>query len=345
MRANRLTKTELEEVCRIMSIGNTALKECAEMMGLSQRDFRGKLFCNKLDKLPAEQMAKLEAAKPLIFAVREQCEEKVRNNFRRLIVQQAWMAARNNYDSANAKEEFMQEGDLAVLDGIYGYTDTNIKLSTYIWQCIRRRIFDAVNRLNPLCPLTNEALDLIRRVQEIQNENSDISDEQAVETLGFSSEESEIFFRSITKVVNEEQWARGNGGVFNGNNFQEGHTDDYTAKRRGVDSDIKEVFFIRREARQAVKDADLNNFEMACVFGEIFPYHGWKEDIASKHINQRTGERFTRQNVQYTLERAKNKIREAYLHPPEVHLENLAVDKFFDGWDAERAVEEDQKRN
>lgn len=343
MPAKRLNKAELEQVCQIMSIGNTALKECAKMMGMNQREFRGKLFGNKLDtsKLSAEETDKLTAAKPLIFAVREKCEEAVRNNFKRLIAQQAWMAARNNYDSANAKEEFMQEGDLAVLDGIYGYTDTKIRLSTYVWQCIRRRIFDAVNRLNPLCPLTNESLDLIRRVQEIQSENSDISDEQAVETLGFSSEESEVFFRSITKVVNE-QWHQ-TGAPVNGIQRQDSHQDDYTSNRKGVNNDFKEVFFIRKEAREAIKDANLNDFEMACVFGEIFPYHGWKEDVASKHVNSRTGERFTRQNIQHVLVRAKDKIKEAYLNPPEVHLENPIVDKFFDGWNAERAVEEDQR--
>lgn len=342
MPAKRLNKAELEQVCQIMSIGNTALKECAKMMGMNQREFRGKLFGNKLDtsKLSAEETDKLTAAKPLIFAVREKCEEAVRNNFKRLIAQQAWMAARNNYDSANAKEEFIQEGDLAVLDGTYGYIPNNgAKLSSYMWQCIRRRIFDAVNRLNPLCPLTNEALDLLCRVQEIQNENSDITDEQAVEVLGFNSEEREVFFRSITKVMNEH-WS--STGFLSAPN-QETHADDYTARRKGADNDFKEVFFIRKEARQAVKDADLNDFELACIFGEIFPYHGWKEDVASKHINPRTEERFTRQNVQYTLERAKNKIKEVYLNPPEVPVENPIVDKFFDEWNAERAVEEDQR--
>jgi hypothetical protein len=337
MRANRLNKVELEELCRIMAIGNTALKECAEMMGMKRREFRGKLFNNRLDtsKLTAEQLEKLQAAKPLIFAVRDQCQEKVRANFHRLVAQQAWLAARNNYDPQTAKEEFMQEGEIAVLDGIYGYTDTNIILSTYIWQCLRHRIFDAVNRLNPLCPLTNEALDLVRRVQEIQNANADLTDRQAIEVLGFSAEETEVFFRSITKVVNQN--------VTESQRSKE-HQDDYTAGRRGVDRDFKETFFIRKDARQAVKDANLNDFELACVFGDTFPYHGWKEDVASKHINQRTGERFTRQNIQYVLERAKNKIREAFLHPPKVHLENPAVDEFFDAWDAERAVQEDQKK-
>lgn len=188
MRALRLTKTELEEVCHIMSIGNTALKECAEMMDMKHREFRGKLFNGKLDtsKLTADQLEKLEVAKPLIFAVRDQCQEKVRANYKRMVAKQAWFAARNNYDPVNAREEFMQEGDIAVLDGLYGYVERNIKLTTYMWQCIRRRIFDAINHLNPLCPLTNEAIDLVCRVQEIHSSNSELSDEQAAEVLGFS---------------------------------------------------------------------------------------------------------------------------------------------------------------
>lgn len=330
----RLTKTELDEVCQIMSVGNTALRECAEMMGMKRREFRGKLFNGRLDtsKLTPEQMEKFKAAKPLIFAVREECQEKVRANFKRLIAQQAWMAARNNADPQTAKDEFMQEGEIAVLDGIYGYTDTKIKLSTYIWQCIRRRIFDAINHLNPLCPLTNEAIDLVRRVQEVQTTNSDLTDEQAVEVLGFSTEETEVFFRSITKVMNDVKVSS-----------DQEHADDYTAGRRGVDRDVKETFFIRKDARQAVKDADLTDFELDCVFGDTFPYHGWKEDVASKHVNPQTKKRFTRQNVQYVLDRVKDKIRKAYLHPPKVHLENPKVDEFFDAWDAARAVKEDSK--
>jgi isocitrate dehydrogenase len=97
------------------------------------------------------------------------------------------------------------------------------------------------------------------------------------------------------------------------------------------------VFFIRHEARQAVKDANLDEFELACLMAEIFPYHGWKEDVASKHINKRTGERFTRQNIQYALERVKKKVRDVYLNPPENPVENPIVDKFFDEWSAEKA--------
>lgn len=346
MRKSQLTDAELQEVCGIMSVGNTALKQCAEMMGMTQRDFRGKLFSGKLDTsaLNPEQLLSFRNAVPLILAVRDQCEAKVRSNFKRLIEQQSYLAAKNNYDPYNAREEFRQEAEIAVLDGIYGYTDRAIKLNTYIWQCVRNRIMATINRLNPLCPLTNEALDLVRRVQELQNASSEtITDEQAVAVLGFNSNESEIFFRSITKVVNEHVKNDDGSGERWAGAHSSSHADDYTANRRGVDRDFKEIFFIRKEARQAMKNANLTELELACVCAEIFPYHGWKEDIASKHINSRTGERFTRQNIQYALERAQNKIREAYLHPPQVNKDNPQVDKFFDEWDAERAVREDVK--
>lgn len=336
MQAITLSKDELSELCGIMSVGNTALKQCADMMKLKHNVFRGKLFNGELDtsSLSSEQLQQLNEAKPLIFAVRNKCEEKVRAGFKRMVHKQAYIAAKNNCDPYNAKPEFIQEGEFAVLNATYGYTDIKIKLSTFIWRCVRRRIVAAINRMNPFCPLTNEALDLVRRVQEVKTENPFMSEEEVVEVLGLSSGERDVFFSSITKVVNENTENRTSTDNLD--------YDDYTSHRRGVDRDFKEVFFIRKDARQALKDANLDDFELACVFGDTFPYHGWKEDIASKHINERTGKRYTRQNIQYVLERTKEKIRQAYLNPPQVHLENPLVDKFFSEWGAERAVEDDQ---
>lgn len=139
MTAKRLNVAELKEVCGILSIGNTALKQCAEMMGMTQQDFRGKFLAEhrpskslkrsvKLDtsKLTPEQVEKLNTATPLILAVHDQCQEKVQDNFIKMVAKQAWLAAQNNYDPKNAKEEFMQEGEMAVLNGVYGYTNTKI---------------------------------------------------------------------------------------------------------------------------------------------------------------------------------------------------------------------------
>lgn len=357
MRANRLSKTELEELTQIMSVGNSALKRCADMLDLGYREFRGKIFekqdrhgpvvvtvekletkleqesLKRFKELTHEQLESLKAAVPLIQAVHDKCQNRILANFKKMVAKQAFLASRNNYDPENAREEFTAEGWFAVLDAVYSYTDLKTKLSTFVWRCMRRRIVAAINRMNPMCPLTNEALEIVRRVQEVKDLQPDLTDDEAVEIVGLTSDEKDVFFSAVTKVVNENVQTLD----------EETHDDDYTGGRRGVDRDFKEVFFIRKEARQALKDADLDDFEFACVIADTFPYHGWKEDVASKHVNPRTGERYTRQNVQYVLDRAKKRIRDVYIRPPKVHLDNPLVDKFFDEWDAERAIQEDQE--
>jgi hypothetical protein len=61
----------------------------------------------------------------------------------------------------------------------------------------------------------------------------------------------------------------------------------------------------------------------------MFPYTGWKEDIASRFINPRTGKRYTRE-VTGIIERAKDKVRNAMKSPPESPKINPMVDQIFD---------------
>lgn len=319
MRSVSLSKAVLNELCLIMVKGNSLLKECAEMMGLTHNKFRGKLFNNKLDtsKLTPEQLAKLEAAKPFIFAVREKCELKILEGFNRMVLKQAQAAAANNFDPHNAIGDFRGEGVAACLDAIYSYSDMSIKFSNFLWQCIRRRIVEEINRRNPFCPLTNEAVMLLRCFNQQKDKfNDHVTDEQVVEAMGLSDKQKEVLFGTLMKVINEAPEEEG--------------ADDYTAGRRSVNRDFKEVFVIRREVRQAIKDAELNDFELECLVAEMYPYHGWKEDVASKHVNQKTGQRFTRQNIMYALERAKKKVKAALTNPPAVHKQNPNIDKFFD---------------
>ena len=340
MKATRLSKEELQEIYPIMVKGNTLLKQCAEMMGLTHREFRGLLFNNKLDisKLAPEQLEILNAAKPFIFAVRDKCEMRVRAGFRRMLKKQSFLAARNNLDPYHAEQNFSQEGEIAILDAVYSYTDTNIKLSSYVWRVMRRRIVDAINQSNQFCPLTNEAIKILQRVEEAREKfHEPVSDEIIIESIGLTPKEREVFFGATIRVKNEE-FERGGSEGFNVTN----HMDDYTSNRRGINSEVKETFFIRKEVRQAVKDAQLDSFELECLFAEMFPYIGWKEDVSSKHGNPHTGKRYTRQNVEHVLARAKKKVRDMYTHPPKVHVDNPMVDKLFDEWDAEQAISQDQ---
>jgi DNA-directed RNA polymerase specialized sigma subunit len=327
-----LSKAEVDELCQIMTVGNVALKRSAEMLGLEHGEFRGLLFDSKdraskknildpyISKLTPEQKQAFDEAIPLIMTVRDKCEAKLRAAFYPMIVKQAKAAANRMNDPHDAYQDFVQDGEMGVLDATYSYEiGKGTQLKSYVWRCIRRKIVGDINRMNPFCPLTNEAVDIIRRVEEERAKHDRISDVEIIELLGLTPDEREVYFGAITKVVNEAS-------------DEEMHADDYTSNRRGVDGDIKEIFFIREDVRQAVKDADLDEFELTCYMNDLFPCHGWKSDVAKNFTNERTGEKYTRQNIQYVLERAKKKVKDAFSNPPAKHKENPLIDRLFDEW-------------
>lgn len=322
--SRRIGVAELKELREIMVKGNTLLKECAEMMGMQHKKFRGALFGNRLDtsNLTPEQLKKLQDAIPAILEVRNKCEQPILEGFSRMVMHQAYVAASHTNDPINMRKDFQSAGMAALLDAVYSYTNMDVKLSSFIWPCIQRRIHAEANKLNPLCPLTNEALELVIKFEVEKSRLNTIrhhTDDEIADSLGLTAEQRTILFSATTKVINE---SRGS---------QEGDENaDYTSLRHGIDKDYKEVEVDRSDVRQALKDAALNSFELDVILADLFPYHGWQEHVASKHVNEKTGKRFTRQNVQFVLERAKKKVRETLLHPPEEHRENLLIDKLFD---------------
>jgi hypothetical protein len=323
-----LKTSEMQELQVIMAKGNTLLKECAAMMNMTGGEFRGKLFNKRLDtsRLSAEQLQKLNDSIPSIMEVRNKCETKILNGFARAVYKQAKAAASNSSDPKNSMLEFEQEATLGVLECIYGYTDAKIQFITYVWRAIRRNINRNINRLNPFCPLTNEALGLVQDFDKAKVElnlkmNRFVNTEEVITAMGLTEEQKEILLAANSKVVNEYgQTRQDHGGAVN---------NDYTGARRGIDNDLQEVNIIRKDVRQALKNAELSDIELHLLLGEMFPYTGWREDIASKFINPRTGKRYTRE-VTGIIDRAKDKVRKVMKTPPESPKVNPMVDQIFD---------------
>jgi DNA-directed RNA polymerase sigma subunit (sigma70/sigma32) len=321
-----LKASELKELQAIMSKGNTLLKECAKMMDMTGGEFRGKLFDRKLDtsKLSAEQHQKLIDAIPFIMEVRNKCEHKILSGFIKMVYKQAKAAASNSTDSKNAMLDFEQEGMLGVLECIYGYTDTKIQFITYAWRVVRRHINRNINKLNPFCPLTNEAMALVQDFDKTKTgmqlkTNCFVNSEEVIAAMGLTNEQKDVLFSANTKMISEFQ-----------DRDNDHNSGDYTSQRRGIDNDLHEVNVIRKDARQAIKDADLTNVELNVLLADMFPYIGWREDVASKFINPNSGKRYTRANIVNILERAKKKVREVYLFPSDSPKESQMVDQIFD---------------
>jgi hypothetical protein len=255
--------------------------------------------------------------------VRNKCETKILNGFANAVYKQAKAAAANSSDPQNSLLEFEQEATLGVLECIYGYTDTKIRFVTYVWRAMRRNINKNINRLNPFCPLTNEALGLTQDFDSTKTNlslkmNRFVNTEEVITAMGLTEEQKEILLAASNKVINEVKSTK-----------LSDDSNDYTSQRRGIDSDLQEVHVVRKDVRQSLKDAELSDIELHLLLGEMFPYTGWKEDIASKFINPRTGRRYTRE-VTGILDRAKDKVRNAMKFPPESPKVNPMVDQIFD---------------
>ena len=325
LKAVKLPKEELKRLCVLMSDGNSLLNECAEMFKMDRRTFRGKLFNKKLDlsQLDAIQLTKLQAAIPAIMKVKEVCEPAILSGFKRLVMQQSRFAALNSSDMVNASENYAQEAMIGLLDAVYGYIDLKVSFMTYVWRIIRQRIHRSANKENPFKPLTNEALKLVRRFNDQKVRLTvvgPVSEQQVVDSLNLSSHERQLLSDVTKKMLSSSQK----------NDVNTELDGDYTSFRVDID-DVKETFVEKDEVRAAFKNANLSPIELELVFAESFPYAGWREDVASKHTNPKTGKRYTRE-VTNIINRAKDKIQQALLHPPEVNVENPEIDRIFDSF-------------
>ena len=314
-----LNQQEIAELCEIMVVGNKKLAECADILGMDHRTFRGKLFTGKLTP---EQFTKVEDAVPVIMQVKNKCESRIMEGFAKLVMQHAHNASRNSFDQTNAYYNFEQEGSIAVLDAIYGYNDVSVKLITYVWRAIHFRILHASNEANPFRPLTNAALKLLKVFNEEKlrlTGSGPITDEQVIAGLHLSADERELILDATRKIVDESQMVAKVRIA--------DRDDDYTSYQ---DKETVEVFLERREVRQAFKDAELEPIELDAVLAKAFPYTGWQENIAATHVNPKTNKRYCRANIHFVLERAEKKVKQALEFPNKVPVENHQIDCIFD---------------
>lgn len=327
LKSVKLSSAEVDALSQIMSKGNVLLEQCAQMFGMNARDFRGKLFNKKLDlsKLSPEELTKFHEAVPHIMRVKNECENQILSGFRMLVLKQSHAAAQNCPDSSNARENYEQEGYIALLDAIYGYTNIKIKFITYAWRVLRHKFQRADNNNNPFKPLTNAALRLYKLFNDKKSQLSTagwVSDEEVLDKLNLSKEDRNLLGDITRKVlipsqIKEEDYVDNEFGS------------DYTAGRHGIDNDV-DFFFQKKEVRTAFKNADLEPIELDLLFAEILPYPGWQEHIASKHVNPKTGNRYTRAAIGAgILDRAHRKVRQALQNPPKIHKENPEIDQIF----------------
>lgn len=283
--------------------GSQLLKKCAESLNLKNKEFRDQLFSETLctDNLTQEQKQLLDDAIPAIDAVK-QVEGRVIRNLEGLIYKFASFAYRKVNSPMVDLDDFRQDARFAVSEAIFGYSnDDKSKFITYVSKCIQNRLTKSINACNPMCPLTNEALALLRLVEETRvSINRSVSLEEILDILELTEEQKSVVM-DATVTVNEENYL----------NHQQMRYNDYTEHRRGIDKESNTVP-CNYELHEAIDKANLTKIERHAVEAYMEDYYGWREDVASQHINPETGKRYTREGIRFILKRAFEKIQRAY---------------------------------
>ena len=88
------------------------------------------------------------------------------------------------------------------------------------------------------------------------------------------------------------------------NDDEDCHYDDYAVQ--------KVVVKLDPDQKQAIKDANLNQWEHAVLEGFLSGHWGWQSEVALNNINPITGKPYSRRAPFVALERIKEKIMRVY---------------------------------
>ena len=300
MSKSKIAKKDVETIQR----GSQLLKECACRLGMENKQFRDLLFSGKLHlngEVSPQDKQFIEESIPEIKAVKK-VEGRVLQGLAGLIYKFAAFAYRKVNSPMVDLDDFLQDARYAVSEALFGYSDSSkSKFITYVSNCIQHRLATSVNKCNPFCPLTNEALALLRMVEETkQSLNHPASEDEIFEILQLTPKQQAVVRDASTTIVDGNYLS-----------LQPGRYNDYTGHRRGIDqeTDTVPVYY---ELHEAIERAKLTPVEKHVINAFSDGYYGWQEDVASQHINPKTGKRYTRANIPFILKRAFEKIEQEY---------------------------------
>jgi len=307
----KLNEQELDNFQKTMRKGAANLKRLSEITGMEHRDLRARLFKAKFQaaqwpELDSDRLAVFTEALPAIKALRN-IEWKLVTAFSRLAKKHAWTWAKKGNNSISDYEDFEQEAMVALLDAIYTYTQEDARFVTYAWWVIRNRMANFANKCNSFGALTNEAIRLLSRFDEVKcGFNRYVTDEEVFVTMGATEDEIATIKEAKVRCVSPSQLPKtdekgiGDAG------------DDYTGERRGIEGE-RDTVPCHYEVREAMQRANLTPLERRIVETSLFPHYGWQTELAAETINPASGRPYTKARISQMLQIALEKIRVAYL--------------------------------
>ena len=307
----KLSKEKHQQNLEIMIKGNLLLKQCAALTGMTNIDFRAKLFKNISNPsvwLP-EHAETIQNAIPYINAVRA-IEMEMLQAYSKLAYKKAREWHKYNKEEL-AFADYYQESIFALLDSIYSYDRYEAKFVTFAWWSMQNRLSQMTSKSRLLSPLTAEAVILVNKFNlEKNNVSGPTTDYEIYEKLKLTSDEIKVLEKAMVKVVLPDL-----SNTSDKNNYDAEH--DYTAMRRVAfdkpednSTDLIEKTEEISKIKKAIVKAGLNDLEKRILESYMDKPRGFSEKIES--LNPHTNKPYSRMGLHNMLKKALYKVKTAY---------------------------------
>ena len=247
------------------------------------------------------------------IAKSKQFESEILLNFMNMFKKIAYKWSSNWSDVCLSKQDLESEAMCAGMYAIYGYTNGETSLSTYIYQCALNKVKNVCKKTNQFSDLGSRAIKIRAKFEEAKNTLGPYyTYDEIIKNLNFDEKEILILQSTFNKIASIDS--------------SEEKSNDYSClgkKFSGVDGSIKFSCssngnsFTIRENDSSDNDVEininLNEFsELEKVVLEGFmnsPNNLGISHFAKKLINPKTKKPYSRMAITYAWRRVKEKIK------------------------------------
>lgn len=314
----RLTPTAEATALQILVKGNLLLRKWSQAFPkIKFRQFRNLVMSGKcpVNDLPVPQQVCLKRELPQMIAIRynkvseldnRPVEQSLMESLSCLAKKHAKRWSRKGDPKGITFSDYLQEAYMQVMESLYQYTDLEIEIGTYVWNCLQRRMINVTNQQGSLLShLTNDDLKMLKNYEEVQRQSAaPLSFEAVVQKLGLTKEEADRLGPILTTVFTENCLERKKDSTEN-----EGWN-DYTGFRNVLETDPN-LFKLDEEdsVRQILDKAKLTTMERKVIKQAMDNSdYGWQTKFAAQNINPETKEPYTRMRITQILKNARRKL-------------------------------------
>jgi RNA polymerase sigma factor (sigma-70 family) len=254
-----------------------------------------------------------EDVEKIVFA--KTLEEEIISSFSRMFYKIANKWTRINKDICLSVEDLESEAIQAALVAMYGYTDTDYAISTYLYKCVSNKIRNLCNRTSQLSNLGSNAISIKRKYEEAKAKFEGSKNfYEIVNSLNLNEKETRILKSTFSKVLNcsdlsSEEKVNPLDYTSLGKKFSGiGGELEYSCVSNGNNFTIRNI-----ESNDKTIDLNLEEFtELEKIVLEGFMTSNNNLGIGSlakKLVNPKTGKPYSRMAITYAWRRVKDKIK------------------------------------